>query len=154
MCPTSLNLLLMNLLTRADFPTLQSPTRTTLQSCLGSDKRWRTLPIIDWLYGHFFFRAIVYFCCGEWFQNKRSSRHKSRNNTESQRGLMRTVSLCLYKVAAAAMRLRLFYCGWGQWKRHMGPARCASRTHLVSFFLHNSKTLFNQHLPPPCSTNP
>ena len=44
---TSLNLLLMNRLTRADLPTRTSPTRTTLHSCLTWVKRCLTLPILD-----------------------------------------------------------------------------------------------------------
>ena len=43
---TSEYLLLMNLFMRADFPTFESPIRTTLQSWRASDKRWRTLPIL------------------------------------------------------------------------------------------------------------
>ena len=45
---TSVNLLFRNRLSKADLPTLTSPTRTTLQSILASVKRCLTLPILIW----------------------------------------------------------------------------------------------------------
>ena len=44
---TSENLLLINLLMRADFPTFESPMRTTLQSWRASVNRCLTLPIFE-----------------------------------------------------------------------------------------------------------